>query len=87
MGRKKDDYIFSELIKRHPCFSSDFSYDSKILIGRKGYNGSLTSREAGSIGGQIVKKMCPERTLRYIRTDRTAEGHEISVRYIGKITG
>ena len=23
----------------------------------KGYNGSLTSREAGSIGGQMVKKM------------------------------
>lgn len=37
LGRKKDDYIFSELIKRHPCFSSDFSYDSKILIGRKGF--------------------------------------------------
>ena len=24
---------------------------------QKGYNGSLTSREAGSIGGQMVKKM------------------------------
>ncbi len=24
---------------------------------RKGYNGDLTSREAGSIGGQMVKKM------------------------------
>ena len=51
----------------------------------KGYNGSLTSREAGSIGGQMVKKMCPERTLRYIRTDRTADRHEVSVRYIGTI--
>ena len=53
----------------------------------KGYNGSLTSREAGSIGGQMVKKMCPERTLRYIRTDRTVKGHEVSVRYVGTITG
>ena len=52
----------------------------------KGYNGSLTSREAGSIGGQMVKK-CPERTLKCRRTGRTAEGHEVSVRYIGKITG
>ena len=50
----------------------------------KGYNGSLTSREAGSIGGQMVKK-CPERTLQYIRMDRTAEGHAVSVRYIGTI--
>ena len=24
---------------------------------KKGYNGALTSREAGSIGGQMVKKM------------------------------
>ena len=50
----------------------------------KGCNGSLTSREAGFIGGRMVKK-CPERTLQYIRTDRTAEGHEVSVRYIGTI--
>ena len=27
---------------------------------QKGYNGNLTSREAGSVGGQMVKKMCPE---------------------------
>ena len=52
---------------------------------QKGYNGSLTSKEAGSIGGQMVKKMCPERTLRYVRTDRTADRHEVSVRYIGTI--
>ena len=26
---------------------------------QSGYNGHLTSREAGSIGGQMVKKMCP----------------------------
>ena len=24
---------------------------------KKGYNGSMTTREAGSIGGQMVKKM------------------------------
>ena len=53
----------------------------------KGYNGSLTSREAGSIGDRMVKKMCPERTLQYIRTDRTAERHEVGVRYIGTIRG
>ncbi len=25
-----------------------------------GYNGDLTSKQAGSIGGQMVKLMCPE---------------------------
>ena len=53
----------------------------------KGCNGSLTSREAGSIGGQMVKKMCPERTAEYIRKDRTKRGHVIRVKYIGKIIG
>ena len=46
-----------------------------------GYNGHLTSREAGSVGGQMVKKMCPIRTASYIRNDRTAVGHVIEVKY------
>ena len=50
-----------------------------------GYNGHLTSREAGSVGGQMVKKMTPVRTANYTRKDRTAVGHEIKVRYIAGI--
>ena len=53
---------------------------------KQGYNGDLTSRQAGSIGGQMVKKMCTIRTANYIRKDRTAAGHEIEVRYIAGIT-
>ena len=52
---------------------------------KEGYNGDLTSREAGSVGGQMVKKMCTIRTANYIRKDRTAVGHEIEVRYIATI--
>ena len=51
-----------------------------------GYNGHLTSREAGSVGGQMVKKMSTIRTANYTRADRTAIGHEIKVRYIAAIT-
>jgi len=51
-----------------------------------GYNGHLTSREAGSVGGQMVKKMWPVRTANYTRADRTAIGHELKVRYIATIT-
>ena len=51
-----------------------------------GYNGQLTSREAGSVGGQMVKKMSTVRTASYTRADRTAIGHEIKVRYIASIT-
>lgn len=51
-----------------------------------GYNGELTSRQAGSIGGQMVKKMSTVRTANYTRADRTAIGHELKVRYIATIT-
>lgn len=53
---------------------------------KQGYNGDLTSKQAGSIGGQMVKKMSTIRTANYTRADRTAIGHEIKVRYIAAIT-
>ena len=53
---------------------------------KNGYNGDLTSRQAGSIGGQMVKKMSTIRTANYTRKDRTAVGHEVEVRYIAGIT-
>ena len=53
---------------------------------KNGYNGHLTSREAGSVGGQMVKKMSTVRTANYTRKDRTAMGHKIEVRYITSIT-
>ena len=53
---------------------------------KQGYNGDLTSKQAGSVGGQMVKKMCTIRTANYTRKDRTAVGHEIEVRYIATIT-
>ena len=53
---------------------------------KNGYNGDLTSKQAGSIGGQMVKKMCPIQTAKFTRADRTAIGHEIKVRYIATIT-
>ena len=52
---------------------------------KEGYNGDLTSREAGSVGGQMVKNNCPVRTMSFKRADRTALGHEVEVRYIATI--
>ena len=45
-----------------------------------GYNGHLTSREAGSVGGQTV-----QRTAKYERQSRTAVGHMQAVKYIADI--
>ena len=52
---------------------------------KQGYNGDLTSRQAGSVGGQMVKNMKTIRRARFVRADRTATGHEIEVRYIAGI--
>ena len=51
-----------------------------------GYNGHLTSREAGSVGGQMVKNICPGRTAKYERQSRTAMSHMQTVEYIATIT-
>ena len=53
---------------------------------KNGYNGDLTSREAGSVGGQMVKKMCPVRSMNYERQSRTAVGHCQRVEYIASMT-
>jgi len=51
-----------------------------------GYNGHLTSREAGSVGGQMVKNNCPVRTMSFTRHNRIVMGHIQSVQYIATIT-
>ena len=48
---------------------------------KQGYNGDLTSREAGSVGGQMVKKMTTIRTMSYMRQNRTAIGNQWQVIY------
>ena len=47
----------------------------------QGYNGDLTSRQAGSIGGQMVNMMMPVRTERFERKSRVDKGHHIEVQY------
>ena len=50
-----------------------------------GYNGHLTSREAGSVGGQMVKNIWPIRTMTFHRANRISQGHQIAVRYAAYI--
>ena len=54
---------------------------------KNGYNGDLTSREAGDLGkAQMVKKMCPAGRAKYERQSRTAVGHCQRVEYIASMT-
>ncbi len=48
---------------------------------KEGYNGDLTSREAGSVGGQMVKHICPVRTVTMERASRTSKSHKIDITY------
>ena len=52
---------------------------------QQGYNGHLTSREAGSVGGQMVKNMCPGRTQKFERISRISTGYVRKVEYIATI--
>ena len=53
---------------------------------QSGYNGHLTSREAGDLGGQMVKKMCPKRKTKFERNSRISVRYTQSVEYIAVIT-
>ena len=47
----------------------------------QGYNGQLTSAQAGSIGGQMVNIVTPVRSARFERKSRLEKGHKIVVIY------
>ena len=53
---------------------------------KDGYNGDLTSRQAGSVGGQMVKNDCPVRTVTIQMASRTAKNHKIEVTYQCSLT-
>ena len=50
------------------------------------YNGDFTARQAGSVGGQMVKKIKPIRTLSFDRNCRIVKGHKTSIRYAFNLT-
>ena len=55
---------------------------------KEGYNGDLTSRQAGSVGGQMVKNVLTVRLTKkacFERENRIVDGHKQTVRYIAGI--
>lgn len=53
---------------------------------KQGYNGDLTSRQAGSVGGQMVKNICPIRTVKFTRNYRWLDGHSKEITYEVSLT-
>ena len=56
---------------------------------KQGYNGDISAKQAGSIGGQMVKNVCPARLTKkacFERENRIVDGHKQTVRYIAGIS-
>lgn len=55
---------------------------------KQGYNGDISAKQAGSIGGQMVKNVLTVRLTKkavFERENRIVEGHKHTVRYIAGI--
>ncbi len=55
---------------------------------KQGYNGDISAKQAGSIGGQMVKNVWPTRppkACEYIRENRIVAGHKATVRYLARV--
>ena len=48
---------------------------------KQGYNGDLTSKQAGSIGGQMVNVMCPVRLIEFSRANWHNKGQNERITY------
>ena len=49
---------------------------------KQGYNGDLTSRQAGSVGGQMVNMIIPKQQWNFNRINRNLKGHKKDITFI-----
>ena len=57
-----------EMKQKLSGFKTEVANSMNISL-NQGYNGHLTSKGAGSVGGQMVNVMCPVRTVHFQRTN------------------
>lgn len=48
---------------------------------KQGYNGDITAKQAGSVGGQMVNMMCPEQQWKFTRKNRNLMGHKKDITF------
>lgn len=56
-------------------FKMEAAREVGVTLGQ-GYNGELTAKQAGSVGGQMVNLMMPEQQWNFIRINRRVQNHE-----------
>ena len=81
MAQKNNRIVVPEAKAAMEQFKMEAAREVGVNL-ENGYNGELTSRQAGSIGGQMVKKMTHKRNTTFERTNRIVDGHKVTVRYI-----
>ena len=84
MAQKNNRIVVPEAKAAMEQFKMEAAREVGVNL-ENGYNGELIARQAGSIGGQMVKKMTPERTSTFERTNRIVDGHKVTVRYIASV--
>ena len=65
-------------------FKMEAASDVGVTL-KQGYNGDISARQAGSIGGQMVKNVCPARLVKnvqFMRENRVVNGRKTVVKYI-----
>ena len=51
---------------------------------KQGYNGDLTSKQAGSVGGQMVNIIIPKQQWSFRRINRNIKGHQKDITFIAE---
>ena len=80
MMNKGNGHVVPEAKEAMERFKMEAASEVGVNL-KQGYNGDLTSRQAGSIGGQMVNNMCPVRTASFTRNNRTVDGHIQKIGY------
>lgn len=80
MATSSNNHVVPEAKEAMNRFKMEAAQEVGVNL-KQGYNGDLTSREAGSVGGQMVKNVCPVRTICFIRQKRMAKGHQMTATY------
>lgn len=81
MARSNNKIVVPEAKAAMEKFKMEAANEVGVNL-KQGYNGDLTSRQAGSVGGQMVKKMSTVRTMSFTRCCRTSPGHAAVVTYV-----
>ena len=81
----KSNYVVPEAKEALNRFKMEAANEVGVNL-KQGYNGDLTSKQAGSIGGQMVNNICPVRNMNFTRNYRWLNGHEKRFTYNFRLT-